>query len=97
MHHNNREEERDMNGRSKTRNLAYQFVIDIQCDANEGPDRLYQAACIGLPGCVVYAGSEGKALKKMQKAIIVWLKLANRQMTGLERSTMEFIEHQVSH
>jgi hypothetical protein len=85
-----------MNGRSKTRNLVYQFEIDIQCDANEGPDRLYQAACMGLSGCVVYAGSESKALKKMQKAIPVWLRLANRQMMGLERATMEFIERQVS-
>jgi hypothetical protein len=85
-----------MKGRSKTRNMVYQFEIDIQCDANEGPDRLYQAACRGLSGCVVYADNEGKALKKVQKAIIVWLKLANRQMTGLERSTAEYIERQVS-
>jgi predicted RNase H-like HicB family nuclease len=85
-----------MRGRSKTHKMVYQFEIDIQCDANEGPERLYQAACRQLPGCIVHADSEGKALKKIQKAIHVWFEIAYRRMTGLERSTAEYIQRQVS-
>jgi hypothetical protein len=85
-----------MINRSKIHKMVYQFVIDIQCDANEGPDRLYQAACRQLPGCVVYASSEGKALKKIQKAIPVWFEIAYRRMVGLERSTAEYIQRQIT-
>ena len=59
--------------------VAHMFEVDIDETDEEDKERHYQASCRQLTGCVVYASSRAKALRKIRQAIDVWLDLANRQ------------------
>jgi len=78
-----------MNHQRTSRRVSHAFEVEIECDEAEEGERRYQAWCRGLAGCWVYAGTRAKAVRKIRRAIGIWLELANRQMEGQETSTAD--------
>jgi len=76
-----------------TNELTYTFKVEIQRHNDEDEDRCYQAECPRLTGCSVYAGSETEVIRKMRRAIDVWLDLANRQLTDDSSETEDRINN----
>ena len=60
--------------------ITYMFDVEVEPDSDEEEDRRYQASCSRLTGCVVHAGSEAAALRKMEQAIGIWLDVADGQL-----------------
>ena len=58
--------------------ITYAFNVTIDRDDDEDEDRCYSACCRELTGCHIHASSETEALGKMEKAIGIWLDIADR-------------------
>jgi len=70
-----------MNYQATVHKVDHTFEIEIEQSDEEEEDRRYQAYCVRLTGCRVYASSKAKALRKIRQAIDIWLDLADRQFT----------------
>ncbi len=75
-----------------TRKVTHTFEVEIEHNDDEEEDRRYQADCMRLTGCRVYASSKAKALRKIGQAIDIWLELADRQFTDEALSIEERID-----
>ena len=68
--------------------IVHRFQVTLtRCD-DEDRDRRYEASVSGLSGCTAHAASKAEALRKIRKAIGVWLDLADR-LVGPEGPDVE--------
>jgi predicted RNase H-like HicB family nuclease len=72
--------------------IVHRFQVTLtRCD-DEDRDQRYEAWCRGLSGCTVHASSKAEALRRIRRAIDVWLDLVDRQM-GHEGPEVEDFVH----
>jgi len=76
--------------------ISQKFEVEIAFDKGEERERRYVAYCRGLRGCYVYASTKAEALRRMRRAIPIWLELASRQMEEQEMATIDIIGRMVS-
>ena len=68
--------------------IVYRFQVSLtRCD-DEDRDQRYEASVSGLSGCTAHAASKAEALRKIRKAIGVWLDRADR-LVGPEGPDIE--------
>jgi hypothetical protein len=72
--------------------ITFSFEVELERDENEEQESLFQASVTGLEGCQVHASSKARVLRKIRKAIDIWLTLANRQFADDVLSIEERID-----
>ena len=73
--------------------ITHIFDVEVERNDDEEEDHRYRADCGRLTGCVVYANSKAEALRRMKRAIDIWLDFANRQFADDDGSLADMIDN----
>lgn len=72
--------------------ISHKFQVTLtRCD-DGSRDWRYEGCCRGLSGCTVHANSKAEALRKIRKAIDVWLDLVDRELDHEGPEVEDFID-----
>ena len=72
--------------------IVHKFQVTLtRCD-DGSRDWRYQASVPGLSGCTVHADSKAEALRRIRRAIDVWLNLADREVGPEGPEVEDFVD-----
>ncbi|OGO02880.1 MAG: hypothetical protein A2Y91_06495 [Chloroflexi bacterium RBG_13_54_8] len=72
--------------------IVHKFQVTLtRCD-DRSRDWRYKACCRGLSGCTVHADSKAEDLRRIRRAIDVWLDLADREVGPEGPEVEDFVD-----